>query len=649
MHLPCLTPREPDTAAAGTESVLLAVYAPFGTDATLSTYPEGASQELAQHPLVRNLLEASRQGIHIAALVDRVSEGTHLVEIPAGQPERMRITSCWKQDMASPHTLAGFLCRAHASHPTAALVLVLEGHGAGFLPEIDRTKMTTRTITLGGTVEWKVSGNEAEAHPAVSPILPTVSPILSAASPILPANHMPISTWGLGDGLRRAQACGVPKVAVLHLNNSFNMSVEVLHTVAAYAEYATGYINYTFFTAGGSYSWVFQQLASEGTATSLDLARWFADGNDLALSAQRNQMTVGRVAQLSRMHDVAERIDDVADALLMAMRSAGDPGRRGVIAKIRQAIKDAHQLDTPNNGGLELEAPEELTDIRSLAIELQKPDFSPHPVRATAAALEQALKGNDMAMNIFLPDPMRRGLWDWRSPFYIDVSPDLNAPLVQPHIIDFLQDTNWVEFINEYHHGRDENGNEVNFKGFLTPTISEFPVALISRLQIVIRSPNERYKVDTLADAATKLADTVQDLLRRGVAVEPSAAGVLSRLPRQYPIDNAPFEVAPRSIRRGSIIFEYDIFFATVVGAWAFIGSYKKVEESWEKLLTDMISHWDRYSAKLGGVFGRSTLVTATLALRGSEEIDRDLAALSAPKPPSDRPRSLRGRSTRGM
>ena len=153
MKLPRLAPHDKQAAAAGTDCVLLCVYAPFGTDPVLSTYPEGQSQELAQHPLVRNLLKVAESGVHVAALVDRVGEDTLLVEIPAAQPQRMRITSAWKEDMASPLTLAGFLRRAHANHPTAAVVLSLEGHGAGFLPEIDRTQMSARNITDGGRIE----------------------------------------------------------------------------------------------------------------------------------------------------------------------------------------------------------------------------------------------------------------------------------------------------------------------------------------------------------------------------------------------------------------------------------------------------------------------------------------------------------------
>ena len=111
MTLPTLHP-----AHAGdpvTEGVLLAVYAPFGSDALLSTYPDGESGTLAQHPLMRHLMEVAAQGAHVVALIDRADDDTHLVEIDAFEPARLRVSSRWKQDLADVHTLAGFLRHAH--------------------------------------------------------------------------------------------------------------------------------------------------------------------------------------------------------------------------------------------------------------------------------------------------------------------------------------------------------------------------------------------------------------------------------------------------------------------------------------------------------------------------------------------------------
>ena len=104
---------------------------------------------------------------------------------------------------------------------------------------------------------------------AGSPLLPhglaaaaAGSPLLPLGSPLLPVNHMPLSTWGLGAALKAALDAGVPKLSVIHFDNCFNMSVEVLHTVAPYADYATGYPNYNFFTAGEPYPGVFEQAGA---------------------------------------------------------------------------------------------------------------------------------------------------------------------------------------------------------------------------------------------------------------------------------------------------------------------------------------------------------------------------------------------------
>jgi hypothetical protein len=494
--LPRLVPEGCDDAAAGTDSVLLAVYAPFGSDKTLSSYPGAQQQPLTQHPLVRHLLQVAGLGIHVSALIDRVGENTYLVEIPAGQPGSMRITSSWKEDMSSPLALAGFLQRAHECHPKAAIVLSLEGHGAGYLPEIDRTQLTVGNVTAGGKITWTISDEDSPILPTGSPILPTGSPILPTGSPILPVNHMPLSSWGTGDALRRAQACGVPKVALLHFNNCFNMSAELLHTVAPYAEYATGYMNYNFFTSGETYPDVFRQLARPGAHTTRQLAEWFALGNQRFLEAKGNHPTVGGSVQLARMKGIADGIDSVARELLQALRAnpLASQARRDIADAIQTAIESAQQYDTSSGGGFGLDTPDELTDIGSLALTLQAPSVLPNAVRVAARALSQLLadikrygsedapwldttvrwdfkpnEKHDLAMNILLPDPLRKGIWDWRSPYYMDINPDPNLPLVQPHVIEFLKETNWVEFIDEYHKG-------VPFAGLRAASIPDFPI-----------------------------------------------------------------------------------------------------------------------------------------------------------------------------
>ena len=152
-------PAEVAPAALRNDRLVLVVYAPFGSDEQLSTYPDSSSLTLQQHPLYQSLLGVAKAGVNVCALIDRVGADTALVEIPAGRPSRVCVTSCWKQDMASPRTLAGLLRRAHACHPKAALALTIEGHGAGFLPEIDRRHIThgKLTTTAAGSVKWEIN------------------------------------------------------------------------------------------------------------------------------------------------------------------------------------------------------------------------------------------------------------------------------------------------------------------------------------------------------------------------------------------------------------------------------------------------------------------------------------------------------------
>ena len=492
MSLPRLLPDKSGDGAR-TDSVLFAVYAPFGSDETLSTYPDGSSRDLAQHPLYQGLLKVAAQGVHVAALIDLARDDTYLVEIEGGKPADVKVTSRWKQDMTSPNNLAGFLRHAHQGRPNAAIVLALEGHGAGYLPEIDRRQLSLRTLTRNGDFHWKLDVDGGQPLlPTGSPLLPTGSPLLPTGSPLLPANHIPLSTWGLGAALKAALDAGVPKLSVIHFDNCFNMAVEVLHTVAPYADYATGYPNYNFFTAGEGYPGVFARLAQQGAASAQDLAHWFAEANRQILEAKGNHPTLGCVVRLARMHAIAECVDDLADALLAALRSAATPqARQTVVQRIRSAIVLAQQFDTDSS--FRLEAPDQLTDLFSLANALLSFDFRPHPVHPAARALKDALQGIKaygstdqpwvaagttitwnfsspyLAMNIFLPDPLLRGLCDWRTPFYLDVNPDPTLPPVQPAIIEFVKVTDWVDFLIEYH--RDAPAPKL-----LPAAIPEFPV-----------------------------------------------------------------------------------------------------------------------------------------------------------------------------
>ena len=89
-HCPDSLPEQPDDGTPRTDSVLFAVYAPFGGDEVLSTYPEGSSQTLAQHPLVQGLMKVAAQGIHVAALIDRVADDTGCSRSRPASPPRRR-------------------------------------------------------------------------------------------------------------------------------------------------------------------------------------------------------------------------------------------------------------------------------------------------------------------------------------------------------------------------------------------------------------------------------------------------------------------------------------------------------------------------------------------------------------------------------
>ncbi|MBK1712656.1 clostripain-related cysteine peptidase [Rubrivivax gelatinosus] len=478
------------TAPDGPEGVTLVVYAPFGDDRTLATYPDGSTQDVQQHPLTRALKDVAEYGVNVCALIDRVDDETWLVDIPAFQPGALSCSSNWKQRMDSPRALAGLIRHAHQHHPGTSLVLALEGHGAGFIPEIDRNQLNANDYTDGGRFQWQVSGAHASpVLPMGSPVLPMGSPVLPMGSPVLPMGTLPLSTWGLGEALRLAQQAGAPRLAAIHFDNCFNMAVEVLHTVAPYAEVATGYMNYNFFTAGAPYPEVFRQLAAAGSATPEQLGQWFADANHAVLEAKGNHPTTAGVVALARLQHISECVDDLADALLSVLRAATPAERPAVVGHIRRAIVLAQQYDS--DGSMRLETPDSLTDLASLAQALMRQDFGTSEVHEAALALRDALAGikrygdddspwtdpgqrwnfseRALAMNIFLPDPLLVGLWDWRSPYYLDVNPDSSRPLVQPQVIEFLKATDWVEFLVEYH-------RDAGFTGLLSARRRAFPV-----------------------------------------------------------------------------------------------------------------------------------------------------------------------------
>ncbi len=481
-------------------NVVLAVYAPFGTDALLSQYPNTAQASVKNQALVRSLLQVARQGVAVTALIDLYDDDSYWIEIPPGQPAAMRIVSVWKQDMSSPRALAGFLRHTHHRFPCETLVLAHEGHGAGFIPDIDPSRITPSSASRwerggkAGQVRWTVSEKRTAFEPeAGSPALPMSSPELPMSSPELPVVRMPISTWGLGEALRLARQAGVPPPAVVHFNNCFNMAIEVMHTIAPHAQFATGYCNYNFFTTGASYPKVFQRLRANPAATAEDIARWFAAENAAALRAKGNHPTIGASLRLSQVKRVTAALDDLSAALVAALRPANPADRPAVRQRVHDAIADAQQYDT--EGDYVLDVPDQATDLGSFAVRLQS-RFGNGPVFDAAVKLQASIKGlwqygdferpwvdenqvwdfrdQRMGLGALLPDPTLEGRWDWRSPYYLAGRVDPNQPPAHKHQIPFLSERAggvrppWVEFIVEYH-------RDVPFVGLLRAKAPQFP------------------------------------------------------------------------------------------------------------------------------------------------------------------------------
>ncbi len=479
--LPALAMRRTQRASPG---VLFAVYAPFGTDPVLSRFPGDQARSIRRQPLVKALMQVAHQGVNVAALIDLHDDDSWLVEIPAGRPAQASFASAWKQAMHRPQALAGFLRRAHGRFPCGALVLALEGHGAGYLPEVDGLLITPERTTNGGATSWRIDGDGAS--PALPPF--SGSPELPVDSPEGLPVTLPLSTWGLAEALRSARRAGVTRPAVIHFNNCFNMAVEHLHTVAPHAEFATGYGNYNFFTAGAAYPQVFRRLRQAGSATAEQLAQWFAAENAAGLRAKGNHPTVGATVRLSRMKVIGAAVDALGTALTKALQA----DRPAALPRIQDAIRRARHYDTEGDYGLAV--PDQTTDLGSLAAQLQAA-YPSGPVHAAATATEAALKGvwqygdfdrpymketeiwdfrdPRLGMSILLPDPGRQGRWDWRSPYYLAGKADPSAPPAHRHQIPFLTDRPqrppWVQFIVEYH-------RDVPFVGLLRAKPLQFPV-----------------------------------------------------------------------------------------------------------------------------------------------------------------------------
>lgn len=474
--------------------VLFAVYAPFGSDPLLSGFPDGTPLPLAQQPLLKALRAVAAQGVDVAALIDLVDDDSWLVEIPACAPERLHVVSAWKQAMDRPQALAGFLRRAHQRFPSDHLVLALEGHGTGYLPAVDAARITPASSSQGSSqdTEWRLgAGGSRPVDPATGlPVLPVSGFVdLPVDSPEALPVTLPLSTWAVAEALRLARKAGVPKPAVVHFNNCFNMALEHLHTIAPHAGWATGYANYNFFTAGQAYPQVFERLRQAGSATPGELAGWFAEANDALLSAKHNHPTVGATIRLSRMKAVAAAVDRLASTLVGALRA----DRAVHLPRIQAAIAAALQYDS--DGDYALEVPDQATDLGSLAAQLRAA-YPTGDVHDAAAAVSSALAGvwhygdsgnphmaptrfwdfrdTRLGMNLLLPDPTRIGLSDWRTPYYMTGTVDPTKPPAMKAQVPFLADrpdgsrAPWPLFIEEYH-------KDVVFQGLLRITPLKFP------------------------------------------------------------------------------------------------------------------------------------------------------------------------------
>jgi hypothetical protein len=493
MSIDSTLPRDTCPPTLRVQDLILAVYAPFGTDAVLSGYPDGVQKPPLEHPLIRNLAGVAAEGVEVVVAIDLQDYGTTLVRLPAGQPAAATAEALGRLDMTDPQTLQTLIARARQFAPRRTLVLTMEGHGAGFLPDLDKTAFTISNYTDNGKVQWRIGAlpgapeGSAPFDADGKPLVPEGAPVLPIGGPTLPTNHAAMSTWGIGQALRMSTLDRTLGVPVIHFNNCFNMSVELLHTVAPFAQFATGYCNYNFFTAGEAYPAVFARLAKSGGASSGELARWFAAENHRILAENGHEPTVGGTVELARMTGIAERVDALSDALIEALQQSND--RASLVARIGLAIELAQQYDSRPD--YILEVPDELTDLDSLATELLRVDFGDCKIHDTARALRESLAGikqygdkgspwmapdevwdftsRNLAMNIFLPDPMRRGLWDWRSQYYLDVNPDPGKPGAQAHLIDFVKVTDWVDFLVEYH-------RDTAFVGLLSPMIPDYPI-----------------------------------------------------------------------------------------------------------------------------------------------------------------------------
>ncbi len=122
----------------------------------------------------------------------------------------------------------------------------------------------------------------------------------------------------------------MPRLAAIHFDNCFNMSVEVLHTVAPHADYATGYMNYNFFTAGAAYPKVFERLRA-GRHRQRRAARPLVRRREPRRARGQGQPPHGRRRGAAVAHAADRRADrrSVRRAPGRPAHAAAGPRRRG--------------------------------------------------------------------------------------------------------------------------------------------------------------------------------------------------------------------------------------------------------------------------------------------------------------------------------
>jgi hypothetical protein len=251
------------------------------------------------------------------------------------------------------------------------------------------------------------------------------------------------------------------------------MALEHLHTIAPYADVATGYANYNYFTGGSTYPAVFERLRLNGPVSALTLARWFAEENRRPLKAKGNHPGVGAAIALSRVRRLAGAVNTLAKALTQSLRN----DRATNFPLIKGSIADALQFDT--QGDYRLDVPDQSTDLGTWAGQLMQRYPASHATHQAAREVLVWLKGvqvygdkdvprmaraelwdfsdKRIAVGILLPDPLADGLMDWRAPYYMLGKVDPTKPPALKAQVPFLADNPdgtqapWPEFLDEYH------------------------------------------------------------------------------------------------------------------------------------------------------------------------------------------------------